>query len=367
AVVAFNSVIYVFGGSDDSGKAQPDAYILSPDQSTGELRDWQTADDAKLPIDLPEPRTGAVAIAVADVIVVAGGYDDSGKPSATVWKSTTDSQGKLGKWVEQAPLHDPQADAIGAQAGSWLWVYGGVGADGQPTNVVQRGNLGTAAPSAAGASAGPGASGAAASPGASGAATSPGASGGAAAASPAASAAAGGGNDIVSWQVASAVNLPGPRANPAGFAANGTLYLVGGADASGPQPQLYWAIPDGGGNFTEWKHLPQSDLPAGLTGSSAVVLGSDAILVGGQASAGVIGDEYRSNLAPQPPFFQLGLVGATVPALKIEGEIGQQLGYLNAAGLSTIDFIVLVLIGWAYAHREQTRALFERLRRRRQR
>ena len=38
----------------------------------------------------------------------------------------------------------------------------------------------------------------------------------------------------------------------------------------------------------------------------------------------------RANLAPQEPFFQLGLVGATVPALKIDGEIGQQLGYLAA-------------------------------------
>jgi hypothetical protein len=70
-------------------------------------------------------------------------------------------------------------------------------------------------------------------------------------------------------------------------------------------------------------------------------------------------------MAPQPPFFQLGLVGATVPALKIDGEIGQQLGYLNAAGVGSVDFAILVVIGWAYAHKEQTRALFERIRRRR--
>ena len=69
----------------------------------------------------------------------------------------------------------------------------------------------------------------------------------------------------------------------------------------------------------------------------------------------------RANTAPQSPFFQLGLVGATVPGLKIEGEIGQQLGYLNAAGVGTVNFIILLLIGWAYAHKAQTRAIIARV------
>jgi hypothetical protein len=143
------------------------------------------------------------------------------------------------------------------------------------------------------------------------------------------------------------------------------MYLVGGTDGQTPAKETYWAIPDASGNFTEWKHLSQMDLPDGLEGSSAVVLGSDVVLVGGRASGGVTANEARANMAPQPPFFQLGLVGATVPALKIDGEIGQQLGYLNAAGVGSVDFAILVVIGWAYAHKEQTRALFERIRRRR--
>jgi hypothetical protein len=54
-----------------------------------------------------------------------------------------------------------------------------------------------------------------------------------------------------------------------------------------------------------------------------------------------------------------------VPGLKIEGEIGQQLGYLNAAGAGTLNFVILLLIGWAFAHKEQTRAIIARVTRRR--
>jgi hypothetical protein len=70
-------------------------------------------------------------------------------------------------------------------------------------------------------------------------------------------------------------------------------------------------------------------------------------------------------MAPQAPFFQLGLVGAVVPALQIEGEIGQQIGYLNAAGAGTVGFIALILIDIAYAHPDRSKELLGRVRRRR--
>jgi hypothetical protein len=348
AGIVFNGSIYVFGGADADGKAQKTAYVLTPDQSSGDLGQWKTAADAKLPIDLPEARVGASVIAVSDGLVVAGGNDASGKPTSTVWKSTADAKGVLGAWQPQASLVTPQADAIGVMAGSWIWLYGGTDAKG-PTNVVQRGNLGTAGGAAA---------------------ASPAASGGAAAsaaASPATSGAATSAVSVVSWQTAREVDLPAPRANAAGFTSNGAMYLVGGTDGKAPARELYWAIPDGAGNFTEWKHLASSDLPDGLEGSSAVLLGSNAVLVGGQAQNGVTGEAARANLAPQPPFFQLGLVGATVPALKVEGEIGQQLGYLSAAGVGTVDFILLLLVGWAFAHKERTREILANIRRRRHR
>jgi hypothetical protein len=95
------------------------------------------------------------------------------------------------------------------------------------------------------------------------------------------------------------------------------------------------------------------------------VLGPDAVLVGGTTGSGVVAGAARANLAPQAPFFQLGLVGATVPALKIDGEIGQQLGYLAANTVGIINFAILLVVGWAFANKGKVAAAREWLRNRR--
>jgi hypothetical protein len=161
-----------------------------------------------------------------------------------------------------------------------------------------------------------------------------------------------------------ATDLPAPRTNLAGFAANGALYAIGGSDGTKPQGTVYWAIPTNGGDITGWKHLDVSDLPAsGVAGGAPIILGPDAILVGGTTSDGVIAASNRANTAPSAPFFQVGLVGATVPALKIDGEVGQQLGYLNANTIGIVNFALFVIIGWAFAHREQIKEWRARRRR----
>ena len=168
--------------------------------------------------------------------------------------------------------------------------------------------------------------------------------------------------------VNSSANLPAPRTDASGFTANGALYLVGGTDGTKSQSDVWWTTPDATGAITGWKHLSQSDLPVGgVAGGSAVASGSFVYLIGGAGSEGVTNGAQRANLAPKTPFFQVGgPFGLTVPALKINGEIGQQLGYLNAAGVATVDFVLLILIGWALAHKEKTRELMGRLRRRRE-
>jgi hypothetical protein len=314
--------LYVVGGTDDKGAPTTSTYVLSPDLTTGDVGTWKTATDLKAKVDLPQARSGGSLVALADGLLYVGGSSASG-PSDTVWKAKLDRTGKLGEWQEQAKLAQPVTDTAALLNGDFVWVIGGTGPNGAVAT-TQRGKVESSGDKQ---------------------------------------------GQVTAWATNSGANLPAARANATGFTANGVLYIVGGSDASATKGELYWAIPApgrDGDDIREWKHLAQSDLPQqGLQGASEVTVGPYAVVVGGKSGDAVQQGAARGNLAPQEPFFQLGIFGATVPALKIDGEIGQQLGYLNAAGAGTVNFIILLLIGWAFAHRERTRAFFERLRRRR--
>ena len=326
AVASLGGSIYVAGGLDASGRPTTTTFVLTPNNQTGELGGWKTAAEVEQPIDLPEPRAGAALVALGDGLLLVGGAGLDGAPTSTIWKSELDRTAKLGAWAPQAPLAEAIADTTAVQNGDFIWVYGGRNPTG-PTATVQRGDVSTTAGDTLG--------------------------------------------DVTGWATNPAANLPEPRANATGWAANGALYLVGGNDGTRDRRELYWTVPQAGApgqgdTFAEWRHLVESDLPdPGREGGASALLGPNAILVGGTSGGTVQGNALRTSMAPQEPFFQLGLVGATVPALKIAGEIGQQLGYLSAAGAATLNFVVLVAIGWAFAHRERTREMFERFRSRR--
>ena len=334
-IAILNGVAYLVGGAGADGAPTTTVWSVTADAKTGALGTWTPVKD----VTLPEARTGAAVLAVSDGILVAGGAGPDGKPSTKVWKATTDSKGVLGPFAAQPDLLDGVTDASIALNGAFVWVYGGTDANGV-SGAVQRGSYGK--PGTAGAS--PAAS---------------------AAAAPAASVAAVP-DAVLQWAVQDAANVV-PRTGAAGFTANGSIYLVGGSDGTSPRPEVYWATPDASGNLTGgWLHLPVSDLPSGgLQGASAVQTGSNVFVIGGTTSGGLVKSAERASTAPQEPFFQLGIAGVVVPALQIPGEIGQQLGYLSAAGAGTLDFIVLALIGWAYAHRPTIRGWWDRRRGRR--
>jgi hypothetical protein len=314
--------IYLIGGTDDTGAPTNTVYVLTPDSVTGELGDWKAAPDT---LTLPEARSGTAAAVTTDGLLLIGGRNADG-PVSTTWKSLLDPKGALGKWNAEQQLLVPQADATAVVVGDYVWLYGGSDANG-PVGAVQRGSFGK--PAAAGLPANPDA------------------------------------GKVIGWGINDSANLPVARTNAAGWGSYGAIYLAGGDDGSGPKSEVYWAIPTSTGDLREWKHLDVSDLPApGIEGAAAVVTGPNAIMVGGATVGGVLASSARANTAPQSPFFQLGLVGATVPGLKIDGEVGQQLGYLNAAGVGTVDFIILLLVGWAFAHKPQARAIVGRVLRR---
>ncbi|MBI2775870.1 MAG: hypothetical protein HYX57_01195 [Chloroflexi bacterium] len=328
SLVVIGSTAYLLGGADAAGKPTDTIWSMTVDSETSALGAWTPVEG----LTLPEPRTGASALSVSDGLVVVGGRGADGAPTATTWKSTLGLKGgkpTLGQFEKGADLLQPVADASITQVGDYLWVLGGSDANG-PVGAIQRGTIATVpvpetpAPNA----------------------------------TPAPLA-------LLQWAVADAYNLPAGRTSAAGFGANGTLYVVGGNDGTGPRRELYWSVPNGDGTLPGWKHLAQTDLPSGLEGASPLVFGSSAFIIGGTTADGPLSSAVRANLAPQEPFFQAGLVGLVVPALKIDGEIGQQLGYLSAAGLGTVNGIILLLIGWAYNHKPQVRAWVDRRRARR--
>ena len=319
SVVYIAGSIYVIGGRDGTGAPTTTVFVLSPDSQTGALGAWTTADN----LALPEPRSNTAAAITPDGLLLVGGSDAAG-PVTTTLKTLLNSTGKLGAWSREQSLNYPQTGATAVLVGDYLWLYGGSDANG-PTGAVQRGAFGKAA--AEGLPANPDV------------------------------------GKLIRWDVNNSANLPVARTNASGWGANGAIYLAGGDDGTGPKNELYWAVPTTTGDIPEWKHLAVSDLPAsGLEGAPAVVSGAEVILVGGKTAPNtILPSSIRANTSPLSPFFQLGLVGATVPGLKIEGEIGQQLGYLNAATVGAINFILLILVGVAFAHKAQTRALFGRL------
>ncbi len=317
ASVVLGNTLYLIGGYGPDGKPTSTVYSLTV-ANDGSLGAWKT--EAKLA--LASPRAGASAVVVSDGIVVVGGTDGSA-PTSNVWKSQQNTAGVLQAWTEQSPLFEENLDGYATHVGDVIFLIGGRNAAGAVVATVQMGLVG----------------------GRNATAKDP--------------------NAIVErWAVSAQTNLPGPRTGLGGFASNGTIYVVGGSDGVGPRTEMLWAIPDANGTIPEWHHLAQTDLGEGIAGSRGIAAGAYAFLVGGQTAHGVTTDSVRANLAPQLPFFQVGVLGATVPALKLNGEIGQQIGYLNAATVGAVNFILLLLVGWGFAHKERVRELLARVRRR---
>jgi hypothetical protein len=245
-----------------------------------------------------------------------------------VWKSQNDKSGKPQAWVAQQPLGEANVDGLAVHVGDIIFVIGGRNETGNAVATVQQGLVGGDVDHPV-------------------PVTDP--------------------NQIIAaWRYSAETNLPGARTDMSGFTANGVIYVQGGSDGSGPRSETLWTTPDADGTFPGWQHLAQTDLgtPAAVAGSVGIVAGSHAFIIGGTTASGPTAGLARTNLAPQEPFFQLGILGATIPALKLDGEIGQQIGYLNAATVGAVNFILLIAVGWAFNHKEKVRAFVERRRRR---
>ena len=279
-------------------------------------------------IPLPEARSGAAAVAVSDGIVVAGGLGPNGQPTATVWKATVDAKtGVLGEFKDQPPLLQPVTDASIALEGTFLWVYGGTDANG-PTATVQRADYGTA--STATGSAAPG--------------------------------------QPRRPRALAPQHRARRRAAPSGRRALGNARRRGqparpahrrgrlrrerralprrrlrrdrraAPSCTGPSRTPTGNLPGGGATSTP------TDLPEGRDRCRADRLRLDRLPARRRRSAARHRRHPSARASPRRSRSSgSASPGSTVPALQIGGEIGQQLGYLAAAGVGTGNFVILVV------------------------
>ena len=240
---------------------------------------------------------------------------------------------EVGRSLAVAPLPEPRANAAAALVGDSVWIWGGRDANGY-TGVSLHGYI--AVEKTAGGD---------------------GHGGGA----PATGAVDEQGDapigSIYKWTATSGeANLPSPREGAALWSANGTLYVAGGVQDGAVVGSVHWTAPTADSGITSWKSVPQVDLPADQlrTSASAAVIGTHALLIGGEDATGAPATNAVSALtSPKAPVFKAGLFGLTIPGLAIPGEIGEQLGFLSAAGAWTLNFVLLCAMAVAYAQRER--------------
>jgi hypothetical protein len=329
ATVYLAGTAYVIGGTSDTESATATVFTGAPDAATGTIDAWMLADA----LELPAPRNGAAAITVSDGLIVFGGANEFNEPQTTVWKSTLQSNGSLGPWEEMAPLPEPRANAAAALVGDSVWIWGGRDASGY-TGVSLHGYI-AVEKTAGGGDYGGG--------------------------TPSADAVDEQGDaaigSIYKWTATSGdANLPLPREGAALWSANGTLYVAGGVQDGTAVGSVYWTAPTDATGLTSWTNLPQVDLPADehRTNASGAVIGARALLIGGEDASGAPASTSVSAVtSPKAPVFRAGLFGLTIPGLAIPGDIGEQLGFLSAAGAWTLNFVLLCAMAVAYAQRER--------------
>jgi hypothetical protein len=328
ALATLSGVPYIIGGLDPGG--QPTNTVFAGVLKEGELTGWTKLDGSTSGapnLTLPTALSDAAAVAATNGLYVFGGRTADG-PVATVWHSklSTTAPPVLGVWEEVSalPLPEARAAATATLVGNFLYVVGGEGPKGI-TGTVFRLQLQSGDPAV----------------------------------------------DIntkqlIGWATpreGQPGNLPAPRAHATSFTANGALYVIGGVDTSNaPQPTNFWAVPNATiGDVTAWEELNAADLPQPRSEAAIAPVGSVAFLISGNGPSGPVDTTFRAGLSPKPPFFKLGLFGATIPGLSIKGEVGQQLGYINAFGVGMTNFLLLVIVGIAFSHKAATMRIIERL------
>jgi hypothetical protein len=318
AIGTFSGIPYVIGGLDASGA--PTATVFQGQVEEGRLVGWELNDE----LALPQPLSGAGVTDGTGGFVLLGGRDINGDPTNGVYTAWTNLAGTaLEPWepLEGLALPEPRADIVSATVGNFVYAVGGEGPDGATDTVFRLAmDENEAAVNEVG--------------------------------------------EPLGWAVAPEDQvLPEPRTDAAAFAASGAIYVYGGFDENGvPQDSSLWAVPDTDtGDYPGWERLDQTDLAVAVADAPIAGVGAFAFILGGETPDGQTDASQRAGLSPQAPFYQLGIAGATLPGLAIKGEVGQQLGYINAMTVGIINFVLLVALGVAFSRPAASRRVLSKL------
>ena len=326
SVAFFAGKAYVIGGASDTAPATASVYVGTPDLTTGLITAWERIDA----LELPAARSGAAVAVVSDGIVVLGGEGTDRSPTTTVWKAKLAANGDLEPWASFMELPEPRSFSAAALVGDSIYVWGGDNASG-PAAEVLRGDI-AVAPTVGGHSA------------------------------PVVNPDQGDAEigTIYRWDGGPQEgNLPTPRDGAALWSANGTLYVAGGTIDGTASTSVLWAAPVAATGVTKWTSVELSNLPAdgARVGASGIVIGGHVLLLGGADTAGSYSaGALSAKTSPKAPVFRVGLFGLTVPGLALQGEVGQQIGFLSAAGAWTLNFVIMLGAAVAYGQRERFRA-----------
>ena len=327
AIGTYVGIPYVLGGLDADGV--PTDTVFKGVLDDGVLVDWELADgsDGTDPLTLPQPLSGASVVTGTSGFALLGGRDTNGEPTNGVhvaWVDPERNNGRLLAWepLEGLALPEARTDAVAATVGNFIYIVGGEGPDGA-TATVFRLELDDREPAT---------------------------------------------NEVgetLGWAVAPADQaLPEARTDAISLASSGAVYVIGEFDAAGePQLSQYWAIPDTDtGNLSDgWQQLEQTDLPVATADAPIAGLGPNVFIFGGQTIDGPTDGSLRAGLSPEAPFYQLGIAGATLPGLAIQGEVGQQLGYINAVTVGMVNFILLIALGVAFSRPDSSKRVLSKL------
>jgi N-acetylneuraminic acid mutarotase len=329
-VAFFAGKAYIIGGASDTAPATASVYVGIPDATSGLITAWERLDA----LELPAARSGASVTVVSDGIVVLGGEGTDRSSATTVWKAKLGASGELEPWADFMELPEPRSFAAAAVVGDSIYVWGGNDASG-PAAGSLRGDI-AVAPAAGGGHSAPVVSPDAEAQGDAEIGT------------------------IFRWRATEGEgNLPTPRDGAAMWSANGTLYLAGGTVDGTATPSVLWAAPAAATGIAKWTSVELSDLPADAArvGASGVVIGAHVLLLGGSDASGAYNaGALSAGTSPKAPVFRVGLFGLTVPGLALQGEVGQQIGFLSAAGAWTLNFVIMLGAAVAYGQRERFRA-----------